>query len=194
MAKDRSFASCFLIAMGVAALLIAILLASMDWIKKTLRIDQPDSKVGRKIDEHIPQAEAVHQFARAKEALQVFEMRNIKDAVAMFYLQYDRPPNGLEEMIRLRTIDAGALRDLWGHVYLFIPYEREIFLVSGGADRIRNTEDDKIVRLINPGLEIPEEERSQLAQIVSEFVMKGKVEVPPSKDSSEADKQSDSRE
>lgn len=174
--EKRSFASCFLIFAGVAAVIVAILLASMDYIQEKLQLDKPTSKVGRAIDEMIPHMEAVNNYAKAKDVLQTYEMRRIKDAFVMYYVQYDRPPKSIQEMIHQRMVDQGALQDLWQHQYLYLPYEREVFLVSPGPDRIRNTDDDKMITLMAPTLEVREEDQGTVRQMMTQYALYGTTE------------------
>ena len=170
MAKEkRSFSSCFFLIIALAVILIAVLLASMDWIKERLGLEKPDSAVGRKIDESIPHIAAVQTYEeKVKPGLQLVEMKTIKDAYATYYILNDRWAESLEQLVDGGQIDQGKLTDLYGHRYLFLPVEQDAYLVCSGRDRIRNTADDLAVSLRSPGLELGEEEKETIARLVAE--------------------------
>lgn len=179
MAKEkRSFTTCFFMIIGLMALLIIVLLASMDYIQKKFELDKPDSKVGRKIDEMIPQMDAVANYDRAKLKLQLIHMRGIKDAFVMYYIQDNRWPSSLQEMVSRQMVNRDAVTDLWQHAHRYLPLEREVYLVSGGPDRIVNTADDLIVTLVDPSLEAPESDRGKVVQLIAQQVLAGKTGVP----------------
>jgi len=179
MAKEKkSFTTCFFMIIGMMALLIIVLLASMDYIQKKLELDKPDSKAGRKIDEMIPQMDAVANYDRAKLKLQLIHMRGIKDAFVMYYIQDNQWPASLQEMVSRRMVNRDAVNDLWQHAHRYLPLEREVYLVSGGPDRIVNTADDLIVTLVDPSLEAPESDRGMIVQMISRQVLEGKTGVP----------------
>jgi len=178
MAREKTpFTTCFFYIVVFGLIVIAVLLYSMDYIQDALDLDKPESAVGRAIDEMIPQAEAVNNYARAKNSLQVIEMKNIKDSTVMFYLQHNRPPKSLQELVKSGSTSRSALKDLWEHDYLFLPAgNQEVFLVSGGADRIKNTADDKIIMLMAPDLEADDIQRGTVQQLVEYYTIHGTTE------------------
>lgn len=173
MAKEkRSFSSCFFLVIALAAIGIVVLLASMDWIKERLGLEKPDSPVGRKIDETIPQIAAVQTYEeRVRPGLQLVEMKAIKDAYATYYILNDRWPESLEQLVMGGQIDRSKRTDLYGHRYLFLPVEDDVYLVSSGRDRLRNTADDLVVSLRSPSLELSEEDKQMVALLVTEAAL-----------------------
>lgn len=173
MAKEkRSFSSCFFLVIALAVIGIAVLLASMDWIKKRLGLEKPDSPVSRKIDETIPPIAAVKTYEeRVKPGLQLVEMKTIKDAYSTYYILNDRWPESLEQLVMSGQIDRGKMSDLYGHRYLFLPVEDDVYLVSSGRDRVRNTADDLVISLRSPGLELSEEDKQIVGLLVSEAAL-----------------------
>jgi len=175
--EKRSFSSCFIIVIVLAVIAIAILMASMDWIKDRLGLEKPESEAGRLIDELIPQIEAVHQQRKAKRALQLSaHMNEIKKAYARFYIFNDRFPKDLKELVSSGEIDSGALKDLWGQRHWLLEDGREVYLVSPGPDRIYNTADDLAVSMKSPGLELSDEERERILSLVSEAALSSEGE------------------
>lgn len=173
MAKEkRSFSSCFFLVIALAVIGIVVLLASMDWIKERLGLEKPDSEVGRKIDQTIPPIAAVQTYEeRVKPGLQLVEMKTIKDAYATYYILNDRWPESLEQLVMGGQIDRSKLTDLYGHRYLFLPVEDDVYLVSSGRDRLRNTADDLVVSLRGPSLELSEEDKQRVALLVNEAAL-----------------------
>lgn len=175
--EPRSFATCFFLAVGFAALITGILIASMDRIKKALGLERPDSEVGRAIDEHIPQIQAVRTYEdRVKPGLQLAQMKRIKDAFALYYVHNNKLPESLEELAAGGGIDRGAFTDVWGQQLLLLPAENEVYLLSAGQDRIRNTADDIIVSLLSPALEPSDEERAKIPALIEQQLMSRLVE------------------
>lgn len=170
MAKEkRSVATCLLVLLAVALLLIAILWASMDWIKDKLGLEKPQSKVGSYIDENIPQFEAVRQERIAKLTLQLSaHMKGIKNAYAQFYIFNDRFPEDLEELVSGRVIGREALTDLWGQRHQLVEEGQEVYMVSAGPDRVFNTADDLAISMKSPGLELSDEEKERIPYLVAD--------------------------
>jgi hypothetical protein len=175
MARERSVQSCLIVAGVLSLVVITILWAAMDRIKDSLGLEEPDSEVGQKIDENIPQIQGVRTFQRNKLVLQQAQMKAIKDAYVMYYVLNDRYAESLQELIDAGQLPYDAAKDFWGHQYIFIRDGLDAYLICAGGDRIRLTGDDLIVSLTSPNLEIPATMRGQILQMAQEKVLKGEV-------------------
>ena len=177
--NPRSFTSCFFILVGVCVVVITILLVSMDYIKDKLELEEPESKIGSYIDQNIPHIEGVHQQRRMKAQLQKTQhMLAVKKAFASFYIFNDRMPSSLEELVRSRQIDRGALNDLWGQRHYLIFAERDAYLSTAGPDRIHNTQDDIGMSMMDPGIELSEGEEQGMSALVIDHVLSGRANQP----------------
>lgn len=145
---------CLVVLLIVGIVVIVSLVLSRNWLQEKSGVHEEQSIV----DEVVPQVQAVRQYRRAKRGLQVAEMKNIKDAFIPYQLEYSRPPETLESMVQSGQISGRALNDLWGQPYVYLVDQRNAFLLSGGPDRVRNTQDDICISLSGTELELSKEE------------------------------------
>ncbi len=128
----------------MAAALMAFFM--QDRIIKEIGIEDPNSNIGKKIDEAIVTSRIQH-VNRAKNVGTEAEFANIRTAFVLYYSTYNEYPKSLQELVGRGMIDQGALRDYWQQGYRTEIDGTDLVLTSPGPDRIKNTKDDLSTRI-----------------------------------------------
>jgi len=127
-------------------LVFVIAFFKQEEIKDEVGIEDPDSKVGKKIDDAMGINRLQH-LNRAKKIGTEAEFANIKTAFVMYYTAYNEFPKSLEDLVDKRMIDQGALKDFYQQYYRTEIDGTDLVMTSPGQDRIKNTKDDVITRI-----------------------------------------------
>jgi hypothetical protein len=134
----------FLAFLAMAAALMAFFM--QDRIIKEIGIEDPNSNIGKKIDEAIG-TNRIQHVNRAKNVGTEPEFANIRTAFVLYYSTYNEYPKSLQELVGRGMIDQGALRDYWQQGYRTEIDGTDLVLTSPGPDRIKNTKDDLSTRI-----------------------------------------------
>jgi len=123
-----------------------VLFFKQEAIKKKTEIENPDSKIGKKIDESMG-LEQIRHVNRAKAVGAQGEFNTIKTAFVMYFTTYGEYPKSLEDLVEKRMLGRDALTDFWQQGYRTEIDGTDLVLTSPGADRIKNTKDDITTRI-----------------------------------------------
>lgn len=153
---------------GVAVLLLAagLIWFGHDYLQARADIHNPESPVGKKIDENSP-LQYVAEYQTARRKLNALEMVNIRTAIAMYQFKYGKNPETLEDLITARCIGEGALQDTFRQDYRLREIDGRWFLMSSGNDEILNTDDDVILPLEGTMTESPPPKTTEPATMKS---------------------------
>jgi hypothetical protein len=144
---------------------VCLLFVFMDEIKNFFGVEKAGE---HPLDKILLFGDLMQDYWDSKETLQLYAMRQIKVAFVQFYTSYDKVPESLEELVETKTVARSILRDVWDHEHKYIMHHQEVYLISSGADRIFNTDDDIYGTMMAPDLQPPDELKEELQRLVAE--------------------------
>lgn len=134
------------VGIGILFLIAAGIWLGHDYLQKKADIHNPDSPIGRKIDESTP-LQYVRQYSDVKRRLSNLEMVQIRNAIVLYQTKFERDPETIEELVSSGCIGEGAVQDAFRQDYRLRRIEGRWALMSSGTDQILNTSDDVVMYL-----------------------------------------------